>query len=1063
MANIFDQFDEQSPAVERASAVSETKNVFDQFDTAGAGGTGNVFDQFDAKTSFGEDALEFAQKAGTETYRVIVGGVRDAAQNTLDLGRAIGDAVERPIARALGMEDAFDAMTKRVAATAQLPEVEAPSGAVSQLTREGVRLGVGMVAGSKGLSAAGVGPGLARNVGAGVVGDAVTSSGTEGRLSDVLAEHGLSSGVTAPFETKEGDSELVGRLKNAGEGILVGGVADVAVPAVKGGLAWIGRRPEAIREGMANRAFIKDLRSKPDFETPEVPDIYIRDDAGALNRARVSTQEYGEKLLDDLADNHMFDAGTAERMNRAATQADMQSNSNSNLNINAERVKATDDKMRANAQAIRELQERIAGGDNTQQTAFNLAVAIGQRRKLVAQSMGEASEWGRTGAALRSLLQNTGMIPPEVQKQIVKEFGGSERLKDLSSLMNKLDPADPDFLKKQGRLIDIYTQSKPSESVMGVLYNGLLSSPSTHVANALSNALVQATDLAEHSVAAGIGAIRKTEGRVTMGEVKWRATGMMQHSVEAWKAAMHAFDTGQTDDMISKFESKMNADVSTKHGLLISTPTRALQGADQFFKVVSRYQTIYGDAYANAMKDVASGKITKDQLGDTIENYIQNPSKQTLRQGEKEALYKTFQQEGGPWAKWAMSGRERLGVTGNFIAPFIKTPANVMKYAFERLPVVGMVMDTNKAMLKEGGRSADMVYARMALGTAAVSSAAMFAAAGFVQGMPEQKPGDRNVAQTNNELPYSWKIGDRWVSYSRLDPVGILFGIGADSVAVGNAIAEWDLEKITGASIAMMTQTLVNKSWMQGVTTSLLALMLPNQFGQQLETQFGSWLVPSLSAADARAYDQAGRDVRSLWDSVKARSRFSRGGLMPQVDALGRIREIGRPAAFGLDTKASGQGGAMDKVKDQADYLVRMASPFAAGDVEHDQVAIEMKRIGFSITKPQRTFAYKGARAKLDNEQYFTLSYVRGSQARVYLERVMSKPGYQNLNAAQRQEVFGMAFEKASKDARRVLAFTYPQLKDALREDMIKQTSVQFKDSPSSMVEVFEKWFYNED
>lgn len=1065
-SNYFDKYDNETPLPSTGAA-----NYFDRYDEQPASPPANYFDKYDEEPatgdkSIGENILDAAVVLGKENVKAVAGGLRDAAQGTIDVITSGANAIVSPIERDIFNvpQEQIDANNKRFESNTTLPEVPENETTGGKIARDVVRIGAGMVGVGKFAKATQL-PVLATNgflgsVGKGLISDFLTSRGTDQRLADVLKENNLDTPLTSWAETEEGDSKLVGKAKDALEGAGIGAALHVATPIVVDALKAIKNAPKNIAQHFDDKAFVNSVKAMPKRGTASAAledDPYIRSEAGSLNIRRMDVNEINRDLVQDYADNG--------ELTMAKAQAEFASRplAPGEIAVNPDLIKENAARAKRLAAQFRETQERVklAQNDPNASAAFVTALLrqADEYERLYKSAESGASAYSRVAGqslnAMKTLLMERGDIPEDVKKKLVNTFGGEKRLKELAGLMDHLDPLAPDYLEKQQRLSAMYMKTPPGQQLKTAFLGWLLSSPATHVVNALSNSLVQAGDMVENTVAAGIGAVRRNPDRIRAGELKAQAVGSLHGAYEGFNAARAIFDP---DNPIflqgSKIENGFQNVFKSKGGQMLEKPLQALQAADEFFKSSSRYRSYYGDAYRLASADVAAGRTAAQDISRRISYYVENPTKEMKVAADKLAEYNTFQQAPGNFMQKAIGFRDAIpfGI-GTAIMPFMKTPGNIIKYAFERTPLA-FLTDSARTAWNAGGRERDKAIARVLLGTSAMAGAGTLAGYQLVTGAPPSDPKERAAWEVAGKQPYSVKVGDRWVSYSRLDPYGILFGMGADSVNLYNAGLEGDADKLLGTSIAMLSQNLVNKTWAQGFANTMLAVLVPKQYAGMIDNQVGGWLVPSLSAADARAYDQTARDVRSMWDAAKARSRFGRSTLLPKVDLLGRVVTLDRPAAP-FDTQHGST----------ADYLVRFVSPFQASNVDKDPVAREMARIGWSTTKPQRSYRMAGGTVKLDNAQYFDLSYIRGTRAHEYLSRVVETDAYKRLGTQKdgvglQQKVFQAAFQRASQDARGIFLKLHPELAPALLEDINKKRNPQAKEEPSPLVEQINKWLF---
>jgi len=74
-----------------------------------------------------------------------------------------------------------------------------------------------------------------------------------------------------------------------------------------------------------------------------------------------------------------------------------------------------------------------------------------------------------------------------------------------------------------------------------------------------------------------------------------------------------------------------------------------------------------------------------------------------------------------------------------------------------------------------------LALAQMGLGSMVTMAAADAVLSGQLTGSGPREPGLRAAMMNEGWLPYSAKVGDRWVQYNRLETVGSGMAIAADA------------------------------------------------------------------------------------------------------------------------------------------------------------------------------------------------------------------------------------------------------------------------------------------
>ena len=123
-----------------------------------------------------------------------------------------------------------------------------------------------------------------------------------------------------------------------------------------------------------------------------------------------------------------------------------------------------------------------------------------------------------------------------------------------------------------------------------------------------------------------------------------------------------------------------------------------------------------------------------------------------------------------------------------FIAPFIRTPVNIVKYAGERTPL-GFIFKRYKDAIEAGGAEADIAKAKIAFTGGVMSVLGLYASQGLITGRGPEDVREGSIKR-NGVAEYSIKVGDEYISYQRFEPFGILLGLTADFVTASQMIGD---------------------------------------------------------------------------------------------------------------------------------------------------------------------------------------------------------------------------------------------------------------------------------
>jgi len=253
--------------------------------------------------------------------------------------------------------------------------------------------------------------------------------------------------------------------------------------------------------------------------------------------------------------------------------------------------------------------------------------------------------------------------------------------------------------------------------------------------------------------------------------------------------------------------------------------------------------------------------------------------------------------------------------------PFIRTPANLLAYAARRADpfgparfVVGKVFpatlpaieNTKNAFLRDmlsgdPKRKADAV-GRIALGYSMLGTFFYMASSNRVTGKGPDDPRRAAALRQAGWLPYSIRLGDRWISYERLDPYASIIGAAADlyEYAQWSDAGDQDMvETALASTVTALANQLTQKSYLTGLRNVIGVLFQPERRAELYFEQFaGNALAPSLFASGVEmAGDQHMREVRGLLDAARNRIPGISGTLEPRRNLLGepieRTRRLG--------------------------------------------------------------------------------------------------------------------------------------------------------------------------
>lgn len=536
--------------------------------------------------------------------------------------------------------------------------------------------------------------------------------------------------------------------------------------------------------------------------------------------------------------------------------------------FNAEEALAARQILAKSGNELVNLARRVQGMDNPGDEALGaFRQALVRHVAIQEQVSGMTAEAGRTLQQFR-MTADSRNVNGRVLARLADSGAGPGRLKDAADLI--LDnAADPAGLNRASQLA---LKPKFMDKVNELWINSLLSGPATHVVNGLSNTMTTLAQLPEHAAAAGIGSLRQmammgnAPDRVLFSELGSRAVGLLQGTREGLAQAARTLRTGQESDFANKIEARNSHAISGVKGAIIRTPTRLLSASDELFKGMARRMELSGLAVRQAAKEGLTGSERRQRAAELLAN----PTDEMLDKAFDYGRYVTFQRPlGHGMQDFSRFVQNTPGM--KFIVPFVRTPTNLLKFAVERSPAAPLLKEW-RADIGAGGARRDLALAKALVGSGVGAVAAELAHKGLITG---NGPADEQAAQilrADGWQPYSIKIGNRYYSYSRLDPFATTLGVAAGMVELQDYMTEKQQDQVASLITASVMQNLSSKTWLSGMSGLIEAVNDPSRYADSwIERLVSSAAVPGIAAQTARTVDPTMREAEGILDSVRAR------------------------------------------------------------------------------------------------------------------------------------------------------------------------------------------------
>lgn len=581
------------------------------------------------------------------------------------------------------------------------------------------------------------------------------------------------------------------------------------------------------------------------------------------------------------------------------------------------------------------------------------------RRALAVHSAIQQEVSGLTAEAGRAL--QTFRIPAggsaenlRAVREALEAGGGPEFPRRTAAMLARLaDEGRPGAFNTFARKA---VGARTADVLLELWINGLLSGPQTHAVNSLSNALVALWQMSERALAAQIGRLSGEEA-VQVGEAVAQFYGMVHGFRDGVRLGAKTLATGEPSDAFSKIEVRTSRTISGENlelsgvagravdylGELVRVPGRALMAEDEFFKAVGYRMELRARAFRQAREEGLAGSQSRGPMAERIEEIMRDPPVDMRLAAIDAARYQTFtnplNDRGRDFQRW-VSRNPAMRV----ILPFLRTPTNIIKFAGARTPLAPLSASI-RADVAAGGARRDLALARITLGSMLMATVADLTMSGAITGGGPTETATRNTMRRTGWQPYSIRIGDTYLAYNRLDPLGMMIGIAADLTEITGELGEQDRKSVPAALVLATAKNLTSKTYLTGISNVVLAIDDPDRYGEAYLRRQLATLVPFTSALAqiervvdptlretrvGRADDPDMKFVAELINQVRARTPGFSDDLPPRRNVWGRPIVLG--GGLGPD----------------------IVSPIYSSTDDPEPIDAEILRLGVKVYMPER-------------------------------------------------------------------------------------------------------------
>jgi hypothetical protein len=613
--------------------------------------------------------------------------------------------------------------------------------------------------------------------------------------------------------------------------------------------------------------------------------------------------------------------------------------------FNAEQAVAARALLHESQNRVIDLAKRAAN-DPSYMQGFTRSLA--QHKSILEVVKGTAAK--EAGRALRSFRIPEEDLPHTRITDALSKLTPEAQAK-AAQLLAKIDTTD-----KAAVNAFIQEIKPPPDKLFEIYRNALLSGPATVIKKGASEATMLALEATKKLVASGLSKDRFAA------ESYWFAKGAAQALRHAKAILTGSF---QLEDAPGFEETGTRAWKGTL-GKIIRMPSTILSKQTNLMYAMNYFGELNAQAARAAIREGLNG----EELAARQEWLAHNPTPAMAHAAHEVALHNTFQNDLGKFgASISRAVKAAPYNIGQYLFPFTKTPANLVKASTEFSPY---------GLLK-GIACGDVNQQAAGLVGSAVALAVAYAALnGHITGGGPTDWKRQQTLESTGWQPYSIKVGNKYYSYHRLEPLGLTFGLVADAIHGAKTGEDPEVtQSKADTAVAHIMRNASSLPFLYEMSALLQAIDDPSgrRIDNFVDRQIASF-IPTGVADIAAATDRTVRHPSTLGETLESRIP----GLTSRVPAS--IDVTGKP----LQRPADALGG---------------ANPFPWTTDKNDPVVNELARLGIANEQPPKTVKRPGTSKRvvpwgLTPEEGQQVRAQEALQLYTWLQKRISTPDWQD-------------------------------------------------------------------
>jgi hypothetical protein len=385
-----------------------------------------------------------------------------------------------------------------------------------------------------------------------------------------------------------------------------------------------------------------------------------------------------------------------------------------------------------------------------------------------------------------------------------------------------------------------FVKPKASDWIDTLRYNSMLSSPLTHIQNAASN--LQGTALIspiEKAVAGGLDAMRSALTGAPRKQFAGEGVAYTKGYFTALSKATRVFSETMSGKKLSMMPDVL--DIPLKQNGVFSKiekaaklPLRLLEASDQFFSTLTE----------SGIKSSLEYRIAKGaNVGDIGAQASEEAARRLFRGelGKKEQGYvlDAIDTVANLVVRARDSQNPIVSNIAKFTLPFVRTPTNILKQGLEYSPMGLATLVGNKNKTEQ--------MAKIIIGTSVASGVATMLGSNRLTWAQPTNEKEKQDFLAAGMQPYSVKIGDKWVSYSKLHPA-LAFNFALVS-ALDDSMKRGQTDEATAdkilSAVAKWGNFFADQSYMKQIGDLVAGVKGDETSASKIVSNYASQLIPA--------------------------------------------------------------------------------------------------------------------------------------------------------------------------------------------------------------------------